>query len=247
VKDWSSVRVKLERSACLGTCPVYSVEISGDGTIHYEGSEYVTVMGRHQDTLSRDDLEMLLAEFRDAEFFQLESRYGPESVSDVPTVRLTVSVDGLTKSVADVFGVQAGMPQRVSDLQQAVDFHGHTNQWVFGEGRTAPGLGREQFDFRSEQAGMILARAAFHGDAEAVRNLIAAGAPLEVSGGPLCPSVALECSVHNHNVDVLRMLIAAGASKSDQAVKDRVLRAAIAKDQREAIRMLEDYGARRAQ
>ncbi len=245
VKDWGSVRVKLDRGACFGFCASYSVEVGGDGVIRYEGRGYVTVRGKHEDRIERARVDELLEAFRDAEFWGLKSKYGPDNISDVPSFTLTVTVDGVTKSVEDRFGVQAGMPQVVTDLESAVDFYGHTTQWVFGDPDTVALLRREGFDFTLAEAGAMLASAAYHGHVNAVRELIEAGAPVE-GRSDLC-RVTLLCAAANHNVEVLRMLIAAGASKGDQAMKDAALRAAVGRENREAVRLLEEYGARRVQ
>jgi hypothetical protein len=244
VKDAGQVRIKLERGACRGGCAEYSVEIAGDGTIRYEGRAGVTVVGKHSDGISRAEVAALLEQFREAEFFALKPEYGAKGQGDVARVVLSVTVDGVTRSVADTFGASAGMPFSVGELQQAVDFHGHTTQWVFGDPRTVAALRRDGVDLRSREAGAVLARASALGDPETVRGLIGAGAPLDVAAAPMC-GVPLECALRHHSIEVLRMLIAAGASKADQAAKDRALKAALAKDQREAVRMLEAYGAKR--
>jgi hypothetical protein len=37
--------IRLERTACYGTCPAYKVTIYGTGAIIYEGKSYVRVVG----------------------------------------------------------------------------------------------------------------------------------------------------------------------------------------------------------
>ena len=109
VKDISQVRIKLERGACRGGCAEYSVELGGDGSIRYDGRANVAVTGKHSDALAWADFAELLEQFRDAEFFALKAEYGGKGQSDVPRVVLSVTVGGVTKSVADVFGAGAGI------------------------------------------------------------------------------------------------------------------------------------------
>ena len=109
VKDISQVRIKLERGACRGGCAEYSVELGGDGSIRYDGRANVAVTGKHSDALARADFAELLEQFRDAEFFALKAEYGGKGQSDVARVVLSVTVGGVTKSVADVFGAGAGI------------------------------------------------------------------------------------------------------------------------------------------
>src|SRR5919202_5807692 len=40
--------VTLERTACFGTCPAYKVTIRSDGTIIYEGREFVQMKGTYK-------------------------------------------------------------------------------------------------------------------------------------------------------------------------------------------------------
>ena len=49
VKDWNSVKITLSRTACYGTCPVYSIELHGDGTVLYSGKSNVAFIGVHRD------------------------------------------------------------------------------------------------------------------------------------------------------------------------------------------------------
>jgi hypothetical protein len=42
-KSNSEVLITIERGACYGTCPIYSAQISGDGTVVYNGIENVKV------------------------------------------------------------------------------------------------------------------------------------------------------------------------------------------------------------
>jgi hypothetical protein len=246
VKDWNSVSVKLERTGNVtisesgaSESPGYSVEILGTGEIRYSGLRGVTVQGEHTDRVSREELEALLDQFRAADFLELELKSRPDTKGATSST-LTLQIDGIRKSVSS--SPEVISPQ-VTELESAVDFYGHTTQWVFGDPRTVAALRREDFDFRSADAGAMVARAAYQADAEAVRQLIAAGVPLEVEWPYIC-GAPLVCAVHNHNREVLRMLIAARASQSDPAAKTAALGAAIRRDERESERLLREYGAR---
>jgi hypothetical protein len=54
IQDWNSLRMTLRRSACFGTCPVYSVEISGDGSVVYTGTSHVLITGEQYSQISQD-------------------------------------------------------------------------------------------------------------------------------------------------------------------------------------------------
>jgi hypothetical protein len=59
-------------------------------------------------------------------------------------------------------------------------FYSGARRWIAGDATTVAALRQEGFDFGSHEAGEILARAAWRGDRNVVRELIAAGAPLDV-------------------------------------------------------------------
>ena len=43
----AEVSIRLERSGCFGSCPVYDVTLSGTGEVRYEGRKYVKQTGVH--------------------------------------------------------------------------------------------------------------------------------------------------------------------------------------------------------
>ena len=54
------VRARLWKVACDGFCPVYEVNLCGDGTVVYDGLVFVKVHGRKTRMLSREQLEQAL-------------------------------------------------------------------------------------------------------------------------------------------------------------------------------------------
>lgn len=132
VKDWASLRIRLERDVCLGRCPSYTVEIAGDGSVTYDGRACVAVRGEQRARISADAVRGLVAKFRDLDFFTLRDRYASE-VTDHPTTTTAITYDGRTKSVVDYVGLEAGMPRAVTGLEDAVDAAAGTKRWIGGE------------------------------------------------------------------------------------------------------------------
>lgn len=69
------LRVKLERTGCLGMCPAYSVAISGDGRVDWIGTANVAAEGRRQGRVTRGELEELSRRLDRARFFE-RNEYG---------------------------------------------------------------------------------------------------------------------------------------------------------------------------
>lgn len=70
-----SVRyVSLQRTACLGDCPVYDVTIRSDGTVWYVGIESVGQSGERQSQISTQNFARVVSELKAIDFFRFESR-----------------------------------------------------------------------------------------------------------------------------------------------------------------------------
>lgn len=89
------LRVKLERTPCLGTCPAYTVVLSGDGRVEWIGHSNVAAIGRRQGRVTRSELEELSRRIDRARFFE-RNEYGelpakPECVTSGTTTSCTFS------------------------------------------------------------------------------------------------------------------------------------------------------------
>jgi hypothetical protein len=124
-----TVHIKLERGPCLGRCPVYSVEIDGNGKVEYKGDQFVLVKGRRTRTIAPSDVAALLDKFRAADFWSLRPAYAA-SVTDIPEYRITLTIGEQTKSVVDYLGGDVGMPRRVGELETDIDRLAGTERWV---------------------------------------------------------------------------------------------------------------------
>jgi hypothetical protein len=114
IHDWNSLRITLSRSGCYGLCPTYEIEIRGDGTVLYDGQGYVGTTGERKMQISHASLVRLVDTFRGADYFSL-------------------SFDGVSKSVLDYVGRDAGMPAGVSDVEAAIDRLSGASHWVGGK------------------------------------------------------------------------------------------------------------------
>ena len=54
--------ITLERTPCYGFCPVYKLTIGGHGTVVYEGKDFVSIRNREETTISRDEIDQLVAD-----------------------------------------------------------------------------------------------------------------------------------------------------------------------------------------
>ncbi len=132
----STVTVTLDRGPCFGACPDYSVTIEGDGTVTYEGRNFVPTQGTVTTSVTVEEVRQLVAAFDDADFFTLDDDF-TVNATDLPTVITTLSIGGRTKSVRH-YGVGCDVddvtldtaPEELCRLEMLIDEIAGTAQWV---------------------------------------------------------------------------------------------------------------------
>jgi ankyrin repeat protein len=237
----SSVRIGLARDGCLGTCPIYRVDIRGDGTGAFHGEGYVLVRGDHSFRLPPGAVQCLLDDFRAADFWSLAPKY-QAAMTDAAYYRVTLEIAGRRKTVDDYLGALVGMPNAVTALERAIDA-AVGDRFVVGDDQTMDALRADHFDFKSQAGGALLAGAAATGPDDLVLALIAAGAP--VHGRPVKEyrgdnAPAIIAAARRGRVRVVRALMAAGAFDGVEAnlKTDAYLAAAAALDEGALVELL---------
>jgi len=140
------VEIRLERSACFGFCPVYSVTVHGDGTVEFDGKQYTAHRGVATWRIDPGDVVTLVNQLLDAHFFEAAPSYvsrevaeiGPEGglllfdnqVTDLPGATLTFKLGEREHSVFLYYNV----PAQLETLPDAVDEIAQTEQYVSGGG-----------------------------------------------------------------------------------------------------------------
>ncbi len=243
VHNWNSVKIVLSRTGCFGACPSYRVEVHGDGAVLYEGGSFVAITGSHRASVSGDVVSEMVEAFHAADYFSLKDNY-MWGATDLPMYKTSISIDGRKKEVVDYAGEQVGMPESVSRLEDTIDRLSGVERWTKGNGETVPALMHEKFDFTSPKASEFLTNVARWGNADAVRDLIAAG--VTVSNEPVqpprgMPGTALENAAQRGDVEMLRSLLSAGIKDPD--AKTEALKRASFAGKMDAVRLLIGSGA----
>ena len=109
-------RLTLERTQCRGTCPAYTVTVSGDGRVAFEGRSDVRFAGTTTWTLPRGKVGELADVLNAAGFLAFRDRYEgredgcPLACTDSPTVIVTLRHGGGQKTVRHYHGCR-GIPK----------------------------------------------------------------------------------------------------------------------------------------
>lgn len=249
VRPDSNVTITLERSGCFGTCPSYTVILSERGIV-FDGHGFVVAAGRHTDRVDTGAVRKLAGRFVAAQFYSMDGSYRA-AVTDNPTYRLSIVIDGRRKAVEDYVGAWEGMPAVITELEDAVDAFARTRRWIEGGDGLVEALQSEKFDFRTFEAQVMLKEAAGRGQGATVRDLLKAGVPLVPLPAPKPKEpyfgVPFEfvgwLSAASSYLEVLRVLIDAGASKNDQTDKDLALAGAARSGNVTSVQALIAYGA----
>ena len=95
--------ITIERTVCFGSCPDYALTIYGNGTVNYEGRNFVAVTGKRTAGISPGNVRELVNTFCDIHYFSLRDKY-MDQVTDLPTTTTSISVDGRFKKIVDYYG-----------------------------------------------------------------------------------------------------------------------------------------------
>ncbi|OAO01561.1 hypothetical protein A8B75_14385 [Sphingomonadales bacterium EhC05] len=159
-------QITLERSSCYGMCPDYTVTISGNGEVTYEGRYYTLVEGEHAYEISKTAVMDLLDDFRKSDFWSFREKY-EAAVNHSPTYTLTFNAGKQQKKIENYSGLEMGMPTAIHDLENTIDKITDTERWVTGNSRTVTSLRKTGFNFQSKEAQNMLIKA-IHGAPESV-------------------------------------------------------------------------------
>jgi len=132
-KDPNSVSVTLKRTACEGTCPVYTVSIHGSGQVEYLGEWQVDVPGLQTGSIPPEKVKELLEDFEQIHFYGLQNKYF-EDCTDLPTAIISISVDGKAKEVSNYYGgcqrAKSGPQVDLATLADRIDNAAGAKRWV---------------------------------------------------------------------------------------------------------------------
>lgn len=120
IRDWPSLRIRLEHSPGFMGCISYSVEIAGGGTLLYEGNYGAAGRVRQTERLDSTAIVNLVELFHKADFFWLHNTYTGDT-QDFPDRRLSIAFDGHKKQVVDSVGREAGMPAEVTAIEEEIE------------------------------------------------------------------------------------------------------------------------------
>ncbi|HLF02536.1 MAG TPA: DUF6438 domain-containing protein [Anaerolineales bacterium] len=130
--DYSDIVITLERTACFGTCPIYTLTVYGDGRVEYEGEMFVAVEGQQSATISAEQVQALVTALEQADYLSLSDDYSAPA-TDLPSTITSVTLGGKTKTINHYGYCEADFdvaPKELCDFEQKIDEVTNSAQWV---------------------------------------------------------------------------------------------------------------------
>jgi len=128
------LKITLERTECFGFCPVYKLTITADGAVVFEGRRFVKQEGVTINSVSRERLKQLMAEFDRVKFFSLEDDYSEIRLScptDQPSAITSIRINGKSKTINHYLGcLEPKVPKGLTELENKIDEVVNTAQWL---------------------------------------------------------------------------------------------------------------------
>ena len=109
--------IGIERTACYGWCPIYTLIVKSDGTFRYVGEEFVERKGRFTGTVPIYDFNLLALYISSSGYMELADAY-MRPVTDNPTVYTTVVMNGQRKIVRNYAN---GGPRKLWAIEELID------------------------------------------------------------------------------------------------------------------------------
>ena len=127
--------ITLERTACFGSCPVYTISVSSSGQVSFEGKANVRLLGTATGQIPQEQVEVLLVELERAGYFDFASRYAMSEpacgryVTDLPSAISSATIRGRTKRIEHDHGC-GGAPGALAVLEKRIDEVLGSDRWI---------------------------------------------------------------------------------------------------------------------
>jgi len=97
--------IKLQRTMCFGTCPVYSVMVDNEGNVNYSGEMFVYKSGEDHWQIPMKKVEQLNGLIEDFGFKSFIYEPGNEFITDQSSCITTIKyLDGESKEINHYYG-----------------------------------------------------------------------------------------------------------------------------------------------
>ncbi|MEM7336617.1 MAG: DUF6438 domain-containing protein [Chloroflexota bacterium] len=127
----------IERTHCLGTCPVYQLTIWKDGRISYTGAHHVNHTGQYSSRIPSEEAEKLFDLLEVLDVYSLDD-YSFYGATDSPTAYVTIWDQGKFNQIHHYFG-DSTAPPNLFTIEKLIDDAVAEHDLVYRSARTFAG------------------------------------------------------------------------------------------------------------
>ena len=127
--------ITLERTPCLGGCPVYSLSISGDGLVRFVGRHHTDHAGEASARIPPERVDSLLDELRAGGYLEFADAYVHDApacgryATDSPAVITSAVFGNERKEIRHDYGC-IDAPKALNALERRIDEVAGSSRWV---------------------------------------------------------------------------------------------------------------------
>jgi len=127
--------ITLERSGCLGKCPVFKLALLSNGSVYFQGRNQVKRTGIIDTLFNKNDLAGLVKEFYDSGFFRLGGKYdltncnGP---TDLSSIVISIKTIDISKKVIFYIGCIDYRTEAkiITELADRIENISNVSSWI---------------------------------------------------------------------------------------------------------------------
>jgi hypothetical protein len=123
------VAIMLKRTACLGTCPIYTITIYDNGDVVYNGEMYVDITGEQKSHLDPATVTQMVKVFEDAGYFGWKDAYDKYVLTDGPFTQTSVTSKGKTHQI-ERYAYDDTVPLALPYLENWIDIVTNSSLWT---------------------------------------------------------------------------------------------------------------------
>ncbi len=117
--------VYMERTACFGDCPIYSVLILSNGKTTYHGKRFVEKTGTYTLQLTENDRQQIIQTANDIHIFDLNNKYD-KPITDLPSTLIIYKYNNKRKQIID----RIDAPESLKRFEKLIDKLIENKEWT---------------------------------------------------------------------------------------------------------------------
>lgn len=118
------VSISIERTACFGTCPIYTLTVDSSGLLDFYGKRFTEMNGNWSNHIDKTEVDDFFNWIENENLNQYKNNY-PSDYTDLPSVILTYT----TIENVKVIQITGNRPARVDTVVNKIDLFIKRANW----------------------------------------------------------------------------------------------------------------------